>query len=172
MDIDLRINHIRHHFLPKLFVELLTMKYVLCHLHSGAYCRLQYSISSKPIRDGYFLLDAMFFQNMILCSNCISTKALELLEFLQALPFRLQHVHPHLPQEIVKYLVPPMDMVLMKSHTPECSISKGLVVYLPSSLENVAMYCLPLRHASQTNEDVAQGILLRLMLLTMFIEAQ
>ena len=57
---------------------------------------------------------------------------------------------------VTKNLALPMDIDMMKPHTSECMIIKGLVARLFLSFENMALCCRPLMHASQSNKDVGQ----------------
>ena len=49
------VNHIRHRFRPKWFVELLKMEHVLCYLYDGAICTFRHSILLRPIQGNCLL---------------------------------------------------------------------------------------------------------------------
>lgn len=51
-----------------------------------------------------------------------------------------------------------MDVVLMRPHTIECTISKRHGHSLPPSFEDIALYCLSSMHISQSNKDVNKKI--------------
>lgn len=63
-----------------------------------------------------------------------------------------------LSMKVTKYLAPPTDVVFMGPYTFKCTISKGLVVRLPLSFENVVLYYCHSMHASQFNKDVEHKI--------------
>lgn len=124
---------------------------ILCSLKT----RLNsFEMNSPPLAD----------QNtLILCSNCILTRALNSFNLSNHFCFVFNmYTHTLLDKlsiEVTKYLVSSMDMVLMVPHTSECTISKDLVNHVPLLLRNDALYCLPSMHVSQTNKNVGRGIL-------------
>ncbi len=112
---------------------------------------------------------------LILYSDCFSTSALNSLNFSKHSPLDFnKYTHIFLEKSsmyVTKYLAPPKDVVLMGSHTSECTISRGLVARIPPSLGNGLRCCFPSMHPSQTNEDLGQGMFPRFIPLTMFWSA-
>ncbi len=112
---------------------------------------------------------------LILCSDCVSTSALNSLNFSKHSPLNFnKYTHTFLEKSsmyVTKYLAPPKDVVLMGPHTFECTMSKGLVARIPSSLGNGLQCCFPSMLLSQIHEDVGQGMFPRFIPLTMFRSA-
>ena len=117
-------------------------------------------INSPPLSDRNAL---------ILCSDCVSASALNSLNFSRHPPFDFivynQTLLEKSSMKVTKYLAPPMEVVLMGSHTSECTISKGFVARVPLSFGNSALCCLPYTHPSQNGMD--DSSLPRVMPLTM-----
>ncbi len=109
---------------------------------------------------------------LILCFDCVSTSALNSLNFSKHSPLDFnKYTRTFLEKSsmyVTKYFAPPKDVVFMGLHTSECTISKGLVARIPPSLGNGLRCCFPSIHPSQTNEDVGQGMFPRFIPLTMF----
>ncbi len=84
---------------------------------------------------------------LILCSDCVSTNALNSLNFSKHSPLDFnKYTHTFLEKStmyVTKYLAPPKDVVLMGPHTSACTISKGLVARIPPSLGNGLRCCFP-----------------------------
>lgn len=96
------VNRISHYFCLKQFVEVLSIKHAPYHLHDGMICMLHYSILLRHIRSRRLFSIPSTFKK---CLNVIVEtkrfdfvlrlhlyKCFELVEFLKATPFGLQHI--------------------------------------------------------------------------------
>lgn len=99
-------------------------------------------------------------------------KNLELFEPLKILFFGLQRIQPHPSREIINEgkkntLHHPWMWSLYGHIYRNARFPKNWSLASPS-FEKVALYCLPLMHALQNNEDIRQEKLPGFMSLTMF----
>jgi len=88
---------------------------------------------------------------LMLCSDCLSTRALNSLNFSKHSLLALSmYAHTFLEKssmKVRKYRAPPMDVVFIGPHTSECTISNNLVARLAPSLGKVAFVVCPLLFA-------------------------
>ena len=122
-----------------------------------------------------YSLPLLDLNTLILCSDCLSTKAFHSTNFSNTslLDFST-YTHTFLEKssmKVRKYLPPPIDVVLIGPHTSKCTSSNTLVARVPPSLEKGCLACFPLTHPSQANGTTLDGTLPRPMPLTMFWSA-
>ena len=105
------------------------------------------------------------------CSDCLSIKVIHSSNLasisLLALSMYTQILHEKLSMKVKKYHAPPMDMVFIGSHTPECTSFKIFMVRIPPSVGNSRLICLSLTHPSHGNECMSLCAALKSILLTM-----
>ena len=141
-------NYIGHHFRPKWFVEILSMKHIPCHISHSAICMFHHLILLRPIWGRHCISMSWSLKKPLEClgnifSSVVRPKNLDFvlrlylckhLEHLKILFFRQQRIQPRFLQKI-----------LNEGYKMSCNTHKyGLhgATHMECIISNVLVVCL------------------------------